>query len=108
MDEMVNQSKIISIIKDKRKSRSVSSNYRGISLSTIITKLLELIILSKIKSYIIPNDFQFEFRECLSTTLCASTIQQVVKYYLNDGSSVYTIFLNASKAFDRVKHFKLF
>ena len=108
MDEKVNQSKIISIIKDKRKSISASNNYRGISLSTLISKLLELIILSKIKTFINPNDFQFGFREGFLTTLCASTMQQVVKYYLNGESSVYTIFLDASKAFDRVKHTKLF
>ena len=35
-------------------------------------------------------------------------LNQTVQYYLNGGSNVYVAFLDASKAFDRVKYSKLF
>ena len=40
--------------------------------------------------------------------MCSSVLSQTVEYYLNGGSRVYGLFLDASKAFDRVKHSKLF
>ena len=40
--------------------------------------------------------------------LCLFTFKQIIKYYINRGSPVYVCFIDASKAFDRVNHFKLF
>ena len=104
----INKSMIIPIVKNKRRSASDSDNYRGISLSTVISKLLEIIILNRIKTYLTLNDRQFGFRENHSTGLCASMLNQTVQYYLHGGSNVYIAFLDASKAFDRVKYSKLF
>ena len=107
-NDKINKSKIISIIKNKRKSASNSDNYRGISLSTIMSKMLEILILNKVEKLVVCNDFQFGFRKDHSTSLCVSAFQQTVKYYLNGNSSVFCVFLDASKAFDRINHNKLF
>ena len=103
-----NKSVIISLVKDKRKSKSSSENYRGISLSAIFSKIFESIVLNKIKDKITTSDSQFGFKIGHSTSLCTAVLQQTIEYYTNGNSNVYLLFLDASKAFDRVKHSKLF
>ena len=53
------------------------------------------------------NNYQFGFKGEHSTTLCSFILSQTVQYYNNSGSNAYVLFLDASKAFDRVKHDKL-
>ena len=107
-NDLLNRSLIISIPKDKRKSLCNSNNYRGISLSTIFNKLFEYIILEKIKSSISSENCQFGFKDKHSTSLCSALLNQTIQYYINGGSNVFVLFLDASKAFDRVKHNVLF
>ncbi len=35
-------------------------------------------------------------------------VQETISYYVNNGSNVYGLMLDASKAFDRVNYCKLF
>ena len=43
-----------------------------------------------------------------STTMCTSVIKEVIAHYNSRGSNVYACLLDASKAFDRLNHGKLF
>ena len=54
------------------------------------------------------TDHQFGFKPGHSTTQCTFVVVEVVQYYLNDGSRVYAILLDASQAFDRVHFIKMF
>ena len=40
--------------------------------------------------------------------MCIFTVKSVIKYYTKQNSSVFTCFLDAAKAFDRVSHWTLF
>ena len=40
--------------------------------------------------------------------MCIFTLKSVIKYYTQQSTPVYSCFLDASKAFDRVNHWKLF
>lgn len=40
--------------------------------------------------------------------MCSLTLKEVINYYLNNNSNVYACFVDASKAFDKVRHDKLF
>ena len=51
---------------------------------------------------------QFGFKPGFSTDLCSNVLKNTVSTYLHNGSNVYACFLDASKAFDRVDHSKLF
>ncbi len=44
----------------------------------------------------------------MSSTLCTVVLKDVVSSYIQNGSSVYACFLDASKAFDLVRHDVLF
>ena len=47
-----------SIIKDKRNPAYDSNNYTGISLSSIVCKVFEIIILNNINLFITSNNYQ--------------------------------------------------
>ena len=48
------------------------------------------------------------FKSKHSTDFCIFTVKSVSKYYTQQHSPSYTCFLDASKAFDKINHFKLF
>ena len=101
-------STIIPIPKNSRKSLNDSSNYRGIALLSPIGKLLDLIIISQHGFCLKSSDLQFGYKKSTSTTHCTMVAKEVVNYYINNGSNVYTTLLDASKAFDRINFIKLF
>ena len=99
---------IIPIAKNKKKSLNESSNYRGIALSSIIGKILDLVILDTHRDVLESSSRQFSFKPKHSTTMCSFAIEETVQYYLNNNSNVYIMMLDASKAFDRVNYIKMF
>ena len=99
---------LIPIPKDRRQLRCTSDNFRAITLSSIVGKLLDLIILSKEQGALLTSQLQFGFKENMSTTQCTYVMQETISYYNANGSNVYALMLDASKAFDRVKFSKLF
>jgi hypothetical protein len=101
-------STIVPIPKDKRKSVRVSDNYRGIALSSAIGKLFDWVILQRSKSVFKTLDLQFGYKQGHSTSQCTFVVNETIQYYLNRGSSVHTLLLDASKAFDCVNYIKLF
>jgi hypothetical protein len=101
-------STIIPIPKNKRKSLNDFDNYRGIALSSVLGKTLDRILLKKHLHVFETSDLQFGFKKKHSTAQCTFMAKELIQYYTNAHSSVYSILLDASKAFDRVKYIKLF
>ena len=99
---------IVPIIKNKTGDTSDKNNYRPIALVTACSKNFELCILSIIKIYICIHDHQFGFKKQHATDMCIYTVKSVIKYYTRQNSPVYTCFLDASKASDRISHWTLF
>ena len=83
-------------------------NKSKIALTTVVSKLLETILLHIYRDLSRTTDNQFGFEEKVSTDLCVFTLKQIVEYYRTRSSPVYVCFLDASKAFDRVNHGVLF
>lgn len=99
---------IVSIIKDKHGNHCESANYRGIALSSGITKVYDIVTINKYHKHLETSGLQFAFKSGHSTVMCNLTMKEIVTYYINRGSKVYACFLDATKAFDRIRYDKLF
>ena len=53
-------------------------------------------------------DHQFGFKTKHSADMCIFTVESIIKYYTGHNTPVYTCFLDANKAIDRVNHWTLF
>ena len=99
---------IVLIVNNKFGNLSDSNNYRPIALATIVSKILESVLLIKCGEYLTSCDNQFGFKSSHSTDLCIYTLKEYIEYYKNRGTTVFVTFLDASKAFDRLNYWLLF
>jgi hypothetical protein len=99
---------IVPVVKDTRGNTSECDNYRAITISPLISKLFEYSILNKFDSLLLSSELQFGFKRNSSCSHAIFLLRQVTEYFLNHGSNVFMGALDASKAFDRVNHVKLF
>ncbi|CAL4122699.1 unnamed protein product, partial [Meganyctiphanes norvegica] len=96
------------LIKDPRKSQQCSDNYRSLTIGSTMSKIFDMILLQKHNLNLGTSDNQFGFKENMSTSMCTMVLNETAAYYVKNGSPVYTLFLDASKAFDRLNYVKLF
>ena len=53
-------------------------------------------------------NLQFGFKSSSYTVMCSNMVTEAIEYYVSNNSSVYLLLINASKAFDRLRHEALF
>ncbi len=94
---------MVPIPKNKRQSLFNYDNYRAIALSSIIGKILDWIIHIKEEQSLSSSSLQFGFKGGTSTTQSTFILNETVSYYNVNHTNVYAVFLDASKAFDRVQ-----
>ncbi|CAL4244830.1 unnamed protein product, partial [Meganyctiphanes norvegica] len=73
-----------------------------------MSKLLEIILLERLSTFLLTSSHQFGFKAKHSTDACIYVLKEAIERYTGQKSSVYLCFLDASKAFDRVNHHVLF
>ena len=83
--------------------------YRSIVISSILSKILDFVIIDQKVDSLATSDYQFGFKSHASTILCSTMLIETIQYYDENGrQAVYVLFLDASKAFDRVCYSELF
>ena len=70
--------------------------------------MLESLILVKCEEFLYTSDNQFGFKSGHSTEFCIYTLQEYIEFYKRRNTTVFVTFLDASKAFDRIDHWRLF
>ena len=92
----------------KKGVRSKYGNYRPISLTSQVVKLTEIIVLDKLREYLLYNDLinthQHGFQ---SGRICVTQLLECFHQWtddLNIGKVTYTIYIDVSKALDYVSH----
>ena len=95
---------IVPILKCKNKDATNVGNYKPIAVATTISKLFEHFILFHIKPFLSTSDHRFGFKRGTGTDMCIFLLKQIISSYLQQGSPIFSVFLDASKVFDRVYH----
>ncbi len=85
-----------------------SDDFRALTLISVLGKLFDLIILDKEHEALCTSDLQFGFKDGVSTTQCTNVFKETVNHYNFNKSNKFVLFLDATKAFDRVRYCKLF
>ena len=70
---------IVPIVKNKSGNFSDSNNYRPIALATIVSKILESVLFMKCSDYINSSDNQFGFKSSHSTDSCIYTLKDYIE-----------------------------
>ncbi|CAL4180217.1 unnamed protein product, partial [Meganyctiphanes norvegica] len=99
---------LVPIVKNKCGNINSKDNYRPIALASIVSKLMEIIILNRIENFLITNANQFGFKKGHGTDQCIYVLKEVIQLYKSLNTCMSICFLDASKAFDRVNHQLLF
>ena len=63
-------SSLLPIIKDKLGDTSVSSNYRSITISSLVMKLFDWVIILLFGDHLELHDLQFSYQANVSTSMC--------------------------------------
>ena len=99
---------IIPLVKDKKGDLQSSDNYRPIAITSIMSKVFEILILDRYANNFHTTCHQFGFKANHATDQCVFVLKQILDYYKCNSSAIYVCFLDLSKAFDRVNHWLLF
>ena len=99
---------MVPIVKDNQGNHSDINNYRGITISPIISKVFEHVLKAVFFEHLSTSQHQYGFKKSSSTAHALHCLRKTVNFYVNNGSRVYCSFLDASKAFDRLVHAGLF
>jgi hypothetical protein len=95
----------------KKGSKQLADNYRPISLTSVLSKILEKLvkesILTHLLSYNLLSKEQFGFRNRRSCILQLLEVMDSWTALLDDGQPVDVIYLDFKKAFDTVPHQRL-
>ena len=85
-----------------------SDDFRGITISPVISKLFEHVVLARFANFFVSSDNQFGFKKHLSCHHVIYNVRSIIDYYTTNGSTVNVCSLDLSKAFDKMNHYALF
>ena len=95
----------------KKGDKKLASNYRPVSLTSVVSKIFEKLIRTKIVDQMNSNnlfsDKQFGFIGGRSTSLQLLTVLDKWTKILDDGGTIDAVYMDFMKAFDKVPHRRL-
>ncbi len=93
-------------IQKRNKDKIIPGNYRGITISPIITKIMDSISLphQQREIYFEPDNLQFGFSENRSGTFAAFILNECIADSMDSKRPLYIASLDVVKAFDVVRH----
>ena len=99
---------LILVPKDKSGDLCSSKNYRGITLSPVISKVFELCLLEMYGEFLLSHDLQLGFKSKMSCNHALYIMRKAVEYFVTSDSTINICSLDVHKAFGKVNHFALF
>ena len=99
---------LVPVIKNKSGQISSKDNYRPIALASVISKVLETVLLDRLQEFIVTQPNQYGFKKQSGPDQCIYVLKELACAHRELKGNIYMCFLDASKAFDRVNHRVLF
>ncbi len=96
------------VIKNKTGKITSKDNYRRIVLASVISKVFENVLFTRLEYYVLTKAKQFGFKSKHGTDMCIYALKEMVLKYRSLNSTMFLCFIDTSKAFDRINHLKLF
>ena len=90
------------VLKDKHGDITSTDMYRPITLTPVMSKLFESVLLQLYGDFLKSDNLQFGFKKETGCCHALFTFTESVKHFVNKGSKVHCTLLDASKAFDKV------
>ena len=98
---------VVPVYKGSGKDPLRVDSYRGVTLSSMVAKVLEFLCLQRLEVVFLEADLphvnQTAYRRSVSCANAIFTTQEVIAKYLNSGSKVYMCLYDLQKAFDSVE-----
>jgi len=73
--------------------------YRDITLTPVVAKVFECVLLSNCEEFLATDSLQFGFKRYVGCAKAVFTLRSVTGYFISRGSGVYAAALDISKAF---------
>ena len=98
---------ICPVYKGGGRDPTLTTNYHGITINSVLSKLLEILILHRMEASLaeagFPHRNQSAFRKHVGCADAIFASQELIARYLNEGSTVHMCLLDLQKAFDSVE-----
>jgi hypothetical protein len=100
---------LIPIPKESGAKRALNvDQFRGITISPIISKVFENCLLTIYKDFLRTSDHQFGFKKKTSCSHAIYSVRYAIDHFVSNDTTVNMCCLDVSKAFDKVNHYALF
>jgi hypothetical protein len=92
----------------KKENPLLPTNYRGITITSVLGKLFNTIINNRVQEYLVKNNImrmeQIGFRKKCRTADHIFVLKTLIQKYKKDKKPIYSCFIDLRKAFDSVWH----
>ena len=99
---------IVPIYKGKGKVPLLPGSYRGITLTSVIAKTFEHLLLDRMLPVLsdncVPHLNQTAYQCGVSSTDATFSCQETISNFIRDGNSIYSCFYDLASAFDTVEY----
>ena len=100
--------RLFPIYKGKGKDPLIPTSYRGITLTSVLAKTLEILLQDRMLPILsdrnIPQLTQTAYQRGVSCADATFTCQETISKFIQDGDSVYSCFYDLASAFDTVEY----
>ena len=73
----------------------IKENYRQIALTSILPKVVDIILMSRLERYIFTADNQFGFKHKHSTGMCFFALSEILDNYNKQNTTIFLCFIDA-------------
>ena len=95
---------LVPVIKNESRRINDSDNYLPAALTSIVSKVVEKVIVNRISQFLLTTCNQFGFKNKLGTDMCIYALIEVLENHRSHNGSMNMGFLDASKASDKTHY----